>query len=64
MSTVIEKWDEILGIVKKEHDLSDVRFDTWLKPLKVYADFYSMPQVLSGVGPISNSSTPPFMISL
>ena len=35
MSTVIEKWDEILGIVKKEHDLSDVRFDTWLKPLKV-----------------------------
>ena len=36
MSTVIEKWDEILGIVKKEHDLSDVRFDTWLKPLKVY----------------------------
>ena len=32
MSTVIEKWDEILGIVKKEHDLSDVRFDTWLKP--------------------------------
>ena len=24
MSTVIEKWDEILGIVKKEHDLSDV----------------------------------------
>ena len=37
MSTVIEKWDEILGIVKKEHDLSDVRFDTWLKPLKVYA---------------------------
>ena len=36
MSTVIEKWDEILGIVKKAHDLSDVRFDTWLKPLKVY----------------------------
>ena len=36
MSKVIEKWDEILEIVKKEHDLSDVRFDTWLKPLKVY----------------------------
>ena len=36
MSTVIEKWDEILEIVKKEHDLSDVRFDTWLKPLKVF----------------------------
>ena len=36
MSTVIEKWDEILEIVKQEHDLSDVRFDTWLKPLKVY----------------------------
>ena len=36
MSTVIEKWDEILEIVKKEHDLSDVRFDTWPKPLKGY----------------------------
>lgn len=36
MNKVVEKWDEILKIVKTEHDLSDVSFNTWLKPLKVY----------------------------
>lgn len=36
MNKVLEKWDEILKIVKTEHDLSDVSFNTWLKPLKVY----------------------------
>ena len=36
MNKVIEKWDEILNIVKNEHDLSEVSFNTWLKPLKVY----------------------------
>lgn len=36
MNKVIEKWDEILKIVKTEHDLSDVSFNTWLKPLTVY----------------------------
>lgn len=36
MNTVIEKWDEILNIVKTEHELSEVSFNTWLKPLKVY----------------------------
>ena len=36
MNTVIEKWDEILNIVKTEHDLSEVSFNTWLKPLKEY----------------------------
>ena len=33
MNKVVEKWDEILQIVKIEHDLSDVSFNTWLKPL-------------------------------
>ena len=36
MNKVVEKWDEILKIVKTEHDLSDVSFNTWLKPLTVY----------------------------
>ena len=31
MNTVIEKWDEILNIVKTEHDLSEVSFNTWLQ---------------------------------
>lgn len=36
MNKIVEKWDEILQIVKSEHDLSDVSFNTWLKPLTVY----------------------------
>lgn len=36
MNKVMEKWDEILKIVKIEYDLADVSFNTWLKPLKVY----------------------------
>ena len=36
MNKVIEKWDEILKIVKEEHDVSDVSFNTWLKPLKIH----------------------------
>lgn len=36
MNIVMEKWDDILKTVKTEYDLSDVAFNTWLKPLKVY----------------------------
>lgn len=35
-NVVIEKWDEILETMKKEYDISDVSFNTWLKPLKVH----------------------------
>lgn len=34
---VISKWDEILEILKKEHDIMDVSFNTWIKPLEVYS---------------------------
>jgi chromosomal replication initiator protein len=37
MDKVIEIWDEILATVKKEHEISDVSFDTWMRPLKVFA---------------------------
>ena len=36
MQLITEKWDEILNTVKEEHELSDISFNTWLKPLKVY----------------------------
>ncbi len=36
MEKVIEKWDEILNTVKKEHELSDVSFDAWIRPLEVF----------------------------
>lgn len=37
MDKIIEKWDEILNTVKKEYDISDVSFDTWIRPLEVFA---------------------------
>ena len=36
MDNVIEKWDEILQTVKHDYNISDVAFNTWLKPLEVY----------------------------
>ena len=32
-----EKWDDILNFLKKEHEVSDVSFATWLMPLKLYS---------------------------
>jgi len=37
MEKVIDKWDQILETVKKEHEISDISFDTWMRPLEVYA---------------------------
>lgn len=34
---VVSKWDEILEILKKEHDIMDVSFNTWIKPLQVHS---------------------------
>ncbi|MEE1305402.1 MAG: chromosomal replication initiator protein DnaA [Agathobacter sp.] len=37
MDKINEKWEEILRTVKEEHSISDVSFDTWMRPLEVYA---------------------------
>ncbi len=36
MELILEKWEEILRTVKEEHELTDISFNTWLKPLSVY----------------------------
>ena len=36
MNIVQEKWEEIIEHLKVEHDLSNVSFTTWNRPLKVY----------------------------
>ncbi len=36
MQEILQKWSQILQTVKEEHELTDVSFDTWLKPLQVY----------------------------
>ena len=37
MDKILEKWDEILNTVKREYEISDVSFDTWIRPLEVFA---------------------------
>ena len=34
---VTEKWDEILDILVKEHDIMEVSYKTWIKPLKIHS---------------------------
>ena len=36
MDQIIEKWNEILNTVKTEHEISDVSFDKWMRPLEVF----------------------------
>ncbi|MCR4955839.1 MAG: chromosomal replication initiator protein DnaA [Lachnospiraceae bacterium] len=36
MEHLIEKWNTILQSVKVEHDLTDISFNTWLKPLTIH----------------------------
>ena len=36
MNTVEEKWPQIIEHLRVEHELSNVSFSTWIKPLKVY----------------------------
>ena len=37
MDKILEKWDEILQTIKTEHDISDISFETWIRPLEVYS---------------------------
>ena len=36
LQTFIDKWDLILSTFKEEHEIIDVSFKTWIKPLKIY----------------------------
>ena len=36
MDSILKKWDEILFTVKTEHDISDIAFETFIRPLEVY----------------------------
>ena len=37
MDKILEKWNEILKTEKEEHELTDVSFDAWIRPLEVFA---------------------------
>ena len=36
MDSIKEKWDEIKETIRKEYELTDVSYDTWIKPLSFY----------------------------
>ncbi|MBQ7942621.1 MAG: chromosomal replication initiator protein DnaA [Lachnospiraceae bacterium] len=36
MNEIRENWDEIKEIVRREYDLTDVSYNTWIKPLKFF----------------------------
>ena len=37
MEQIVEKWELILQTVKEEHELTDISFNTWVKPLEVFS---------------------------
>lgn len=69
METVKEKWEEILDRVRKEHELTDIAFKTWLKPLSVYSIEYStvtilVPKELVGIEYVSKKYTLPIKVAV
>ncbi len=70
MQLIMEKWDEILNTVKEEHELTDISFDTWLKPLKLYGVENNKLYIIvpsdhmSGIGYISKKYTLPIKVAI
>ena len=36
MDELTNKWDEIKESIRKEHSLTDISYETWIIPLKLY----------------------------
>lgn len=70
MQLIMEKWDEILNTVKEEHELTDISFDTWLKPLKLHGVennklYIIVPSdQMSGIAYISKKYTLPIKVAI
>lgn len=72
MNDLLEKWDEIKEILRKEHEILEVPFKTWILPLEIY-DVKNgiirilVPKELSqgvGVSYISNKYKLPLKVSI
>lgn len=69
MDLIFEKWEEILITVKKEHELTDISFDTWLKPLTVYSVesnilYILVPSEQMGLNYITKKYTLPIKVAI
>ena len=50
MELIFEKWNDILEHVRKEHEVTDVSFETWLAPLKVHSIKNDTVRILGPIG--------------
>ena len=69
MELILEKWDEILRTVKEEYEISDIAFDTFLKPLSIYSIenmklYILVPSEQIGVNYISKRYTLPIKVAV
>ena len=69
MELILEKWNEILRTVKEEYEISDIAFDTFLKPLSVYSIedmklYILVPSEQIGVNYISKRYTLPIKVAV
>ncbi len=71
MNILTDKWEEILTTVKIEHELSQISFDTWLKPLTVHKydqnenkTYILVPSGDMGVSYISKKYTLPIKVAI
>lgn len=69
MDMIQEKWEEILYTVKTEHELSDVSFNTWIKPLRVHSVenstiYILVPSEQMGLNYISKKYTLPIKVAV
>lgn len=46
MKEIAERWEEIKEIIKKEYELTDVSYNTWIKPLKFHKAENNMVTIL------------------
>ena len=69
MDIILEKWDEILFTVKTEHDVSDIAFETFIRPLEVYGItdqilYILVPSEQLGLGYISKRFYLPLKVAI
>lgn len=69
MELILEKWEQILRTVKEEHELTDISFNTWLKPLRVYSIegsklYILVPSEQMGLNYITKKYTLPIRVAI
>lgn len=64
LELIKEKWNEILETMKKEYDISDVSFKTWILPLQVYSYENDVVKILVSEQPMGDYVKKKYLIPL